>query len=259
MTVDPRIPGRSADRPPSSSRPRGLVVMRQNWWDLLFLHWAVPESSLRPLIPDGLRVDTFEGRAYVGLVPFGMSGVRPVFLPPIPGLSRFLEVNVRTYVRRDGGDPGVWFFSLDAANRVAVAVARHLFHLPYHYARMHLERRLDRDGPSGTAITYTSRRVGPVPAGCAIQYTPTGTPGEAEPGTLEHFLIERYVLYARRRAILYTGRVYHRPYGIQSAEVSSLDESLIEAAGIKRPDEPPLVHYAAGVRVGIGPPRRVSP
>ena len=128
------------DRHAPTLRPAGWPVMRQRWSELLFLHWPVPVEALRPLIPPQLQVDTHEGVAYVGLVPFLMSGVRPLWAPPVRGLSRFPEVNVRTYVHLNGKDPGVWFFSLDAANAAAVRIARALFHLPYYFARMGIEK-----------------------------------------------------------------------------------------------------------------------
>lgn len=230
-------------------------MMRQVWTDLLFLHWEVAADALRPLLPPELDVDTHDGRAYAGLVPFGMSGVRPVFFPPLPGLSRFLEVNVRTYVRnRSDGEPGVWFFSLDAANRVAVAAARASYHLPYHFARMRMDRSEGIE-PSAThpTIRYVSQRASAAPgdAHCELVYRPTGFPVEAQPGTLEHFLVERYVLFARRNETLYRGRVTHLPYRIQGAELGSLRETLIAAAGIERSGDPGLIHYSPGVDVRI--------
>jgi uncharacterized protein YqjF (DUF2071 family) len=140
MTSDHEI-----DRLAPSRRPERPVVMYQSWRSLLFLHWEFPPEQVRPLVPAGLDLDLFEGRAYVGLVPFTMKGVRPVVLPPVPGTGAFHETNVRTYVHRDGRDPAVYFFSLDAASALAVIGARALFSLPYHHARM----RLDRD-PDGT-------------------------------------------------------------------------------------------------------------
>ena len=129
------------DRVAPTRRPDQRAVMRQRWADLLFLHWPVAPETLQPLLPPGLTLDTFEGQAYVGLVPFTMTGVRPVWAPPVRWLSNFHETNVRTYVHREGKDPGVWFFSLDAANSIAVRIARAAWKLPYHYARMSLSRR----------------------------------------------------------------------------------------------------------------------
>ncbi|MGZ4809473.1 MAG: YqjF family protein, partial [Thermoanaerobaculia bacterium] len=119
-------------------KPDQQAVMRQDWHHLLFLHWEIPPSELQKMLPPGLTLDTFDGKAYVGLIPFTMTGVRPILTPPLPGISSFHEVNVRTYVHHEGRDPGVWFFSLDAANRIAVAVARRAFHLPYFRAWIRL-------------------------------------------------------------------------------------------------------------------------
>ena len=222
--------------------------MRQTWSDLLFLHWPVPPETLAPLLPPGLTLDTFEGQAYVGLVPFTMTGVRPTWAPSVPWLSDFHECNVRTYVHAGGREPGVWFFSLDAANPVAVRLARGLWKLPYHFARMNLTR-------EGDTVHYATERLwpGPLPAACRAHYTPRGEPRPAAPGSLEHFLAERYVLYARsRRGQLLRGRVHHPPYPLESADLHALSETLIQAAGIARPaGDPPLVHYARAARVRV--------
>jgi uncharacterized protein YqjF (DUF2071 family) len=232
--------------------------MRMTWADLGFLHWEIPEPVLRPLVPGALEIDTFEGRAFVGLVPFTMRGVRPIWSPSIPWLSSFHEVNVRTYVHHQGRDPGVWFLSLDAANPIAVVVARTIWKLPYHFARMRLRReaRLANSGQSeGAAVRYGSDRrwPRPLPGACALVYEPTGPVVHAVAGTLEHFLAERYVLYAFARGRLFSGRVHHPPYPLQTARVADLDESLLAAAGLVRPDGPPLVHYASGVDVEVFP------
>lgn len=249
------------DRIEPTRKPRGWPVMRQSWQSLLFLHWPLPPEALRPLIPPHLEPDLFEGTAYVGLVPFLMTGVRPVGLPPVRGLSRFPETNVRTYVHHRGRDPGVWFFSLDAANPVAVALARRLYHLPYYRARMFLEPEggASPDQSPG-AILYAGTRRHPGwdgPASYLLRARPTGSAGPARPGTLEHFLAERYILYALANDRLYQGRVHHRPYPLQPAELITLDESLVAAAGIHRPDTPPLVHFARGVDVKVYAIRRI--
>jgi hypothetical protein len=220
--------------------------MRQRWAELLFLHWALPAEDLARRLPPGIEVDTFEGRAYVGLVPFTMTGVRPVWAPALPWISAFHEVNVRTYVHRAGRDPGVWFFSLDAANPLAVLAARALWRLPYHRARM----RLDRDG---RGVRYASERrwPGPCPATCRIDYEPLGSPAPAVPGTLEHFLTERYILYTAARGRFYSGRVHHAPYPLQPARVGRLDESLLAAASLAPRSGEPLAHYAREVEVEV--------
>jgi uncharacterized protein len=243
-TIDRIAPTRKPDRWP---------VMRQSWRELLFLHWPIRADQLRALVPQQLDLDLFEGTAYVGLVPFTMTGVRPVGLPPVRGISNFHETNVRTYVHRDGRDPGVWFFSLDAANRLAVYLARTFFHLPYYHARMFLEREPAAlsDDPRPILYAGVRRRPDSLPASYLIRATPTGPVRPARPGTLEHFLVERYILYAAANDRLYQGQVHHRPYPLQSATLSSLDETLLAAAGITRPDDIPLAHFALGVDVEV--------
>lgn len=248
MPLEP-LPTAVIDRSAPTTSPRGRSVMRQSWSKLLFLHWAVDPAQLRPLLPPGLELDTFEDKAYVGLVLFTMTGVRPNWAPTFAPLSNFHETNVRTYVHYQGRNPGVWFFSLDAANAVAVRIARAWFKLPYHFARMSLQRHAKGE------IDYTSQRLwpGPTPATCVARYTPCGKVQSAAVGTLEHFLVERYILYSYAGGQLFRGRVHHRPYPLQAARLTSLDENLVAAAGITRPAVAPLTHYAEGVRVRIFP------
>jgi uncharacterized protein YqjF (DUF2071 family) len=242
------------DRLAPTRRPSERVVMRQDWRHLLFLHWEVDPAALRALLPPGLTLDTYEGRAFVGLVPFTMRNVRPVWSPPLPWLSHFHEVNVRTYVCHERREPGVWFFSLDAANPVAVLAARALWKLPYFHARMSLKR------VAGGCFEYRSERrwPKPVPAGCALRYEPTGTPQPSEVGTLEFFLAERYNLYSFDCGRLFRGRVHHAPYPLQPARLIDLDETLVRAASVTLPtastgSREPLAHYAAGVNVDVFP------
>jgi len=239
--------------------------MHQSWRDLLFLHWTVPPEELRPLVPAQLELDLFEGAAYVGLVAFTMTGVRPVGLPPVPGLSAFHETNVRTYVHRDGHDPGVWFFSLEASNSLAVRIARWRWHLPYFRAQMGLERQKD-------AVAYCSRRLWPGTAGpgCEIRAKiglrlghgiPDRAlpPGRAMPGTLEHFLIERYILYAAPdRSKLLAGRVHHSPYPVHETRLESLEETLLAATGFSPSEGPCHTAFSDGVNVEIFPLRPVG-
>lgn len=236
------------DRLAPAQRPAGRAVMRQQWKHLLFLHWRVPVNVLRPLVPQGLEIDTFGGHAYVGLVPFTMKRVRPFCTPAIPYFSDFHETNVRTYVH-NGVEPGVWFFSLDAANPVAVMVARQFWKLPYYYSKMRLQERENGE------IVYETRRIHPQQKAATgfFRYVPKGNPTEAQPGTLEHFLVERYLLYSFSRNKLYHGRVHHAPYQIQTAELHELKENLIAAAGVLRADEKPLIYYSSQVDVEIFP------
>ncbi len=229
---------------------RERVVMRSAWHHLLFLHWEIEPALLQEKLPPGLQLDTFKNRAYIGLVPFTMTAVRPHGLPHLPPLRRwhedFHEINVRTYVRHEKYGPGVWFFSLDAASAPAVLVARHWFKLPYFYARMSLQKKINK-------IRYTSQRnwPQPTPAGCEIEYQIEGKAAPAAPGTLDYFLVERYLLYSYSRSQLFVGRVRHKPYQIQPTKLLSINENLIGAAGISRPNTAPLIHYARGVKVDI--------
>jgi hypothetical protein len=229
-------------RPPDR-RP----VMFQQWRCLTFLHWPVEGEALRRLLPPGLELDTFQGQAFVGLVPFTMRNVRPAGLPAVPALSHFHEFNVRTYVLDRHGRPGVWFFSLDAGNKFAAALARRWFKLPYFHAEMALE------APAPDQRRYRSARLeaGPVPPGCELTTTFGGPAGPAVPGTLAHFLIERYVLFAWSGTGLLSGQVHHRPYPIRPATAQLQSESLLAAADILRPESAPLVHYSDGVDVEV--------
>ncbi|RYG49633.1 DUF2071 domain-containing protein [bacterium] len=228
--------------------------MYQRWRSLLFLHFPCDPAEIARLLPPGLEVDTFpdasgEPKAWVGLVPFRMEGVRYRFLPAVPGLGAFPETNVRTYVHRKGKEPGVWFFSLDAANRLACEIARRFFNLPYHEATMTVTEKNDRRryasrrGSDGTAHEIEAEFGERLP--------------DAEPGTLEFFLLERYLLYAYREGSLFTGRVFHTPYPLRRAEAISLGEGLVQAAGI---ESRPFVHALAsdGVDVMIYPLRRIA-
>lgn len=245
------------DRLSPAQRPRGRVVMRPTWRDLLFLHWPIEAETLRPLLPSGLELDLFEGRAYIGLIPFTMQRVRPRFLPsPRPmfdWFENFHETNVRTYVHQSGQNPGVWFFSLDAANLPAVLAARGWFKLPYFWSRMSVARRAD-------VIRYQSRRVWPQPkpAHCDISCAVEPISLAAPIGSLEHFLVERYVLYSESNGRLFRGRVHHKPYQLNAARVSHLEENLVASAGVSRPDDAPHACYSRGVQVEIFPLERVN-
>jgi len=220
--------------------------LRQTWSQLSFLHWEVPAERLAQLLPPGLTLDTYEGRAFVGLVPFTMSGIRPPFLPALPWLSAFHETNVRTYVRVPGHEPGVYFFSLEAANPVAVLLARSLWRLPYQHARMTI-------ASQGASHEYRSERLwpGPRPARSHVRVSVTGGVAPARQGSLEHFLVERYWLYTGAGDRISKGRVHHTAYPLQPASALWVDENLVSSAGIERPDSTPLAHFASGVEVWV--------
>ena len=212
--------------------------MAMRWHDLVFLHWPVPAATLRPLIPRSLTVDTFDGHAWIGIVPFRMTGVRPRCVPSLPWLSAFAELNVRTYVTVED-KPGVWFFSLDAANPVAVRAARRTFHLPYYDARISLTY---HDG----WIRYRSRRThrGAPDADLIATYRPVATVA-TEWATREYWLTSRYCLYTVDRSHrVWRGEIDHDPWPLQAAEVKIEVNSMTESLGIGPLKGDPLAHFA---------------
>jgi uncharacterized protein len=229
-------------------RPAGSPVMHQSWDDLLFMHWRVPAESLRRLVPERLEIDTHEGEAWVGVTPFTLRGVRPVLVPALPFVSEFHEINVRTYVHLDGV-PGVWFFSLDANSTVAVAGARTLFRLPYFYADIKREQ-------TAETTVFTSSREGdssPHASFAATWRAGEGLP-EAEPGSLEFFLVERYCLYTSGgEGHIYRARIHHRPWPLRRVRVESYRSSMVEAAGLGNPAGTPLLHHGGPVDVEVWP------
>jgi uncharacterized protein len=223
--------------------------MAQSWHDLLFAHWPITVEAMRPLIPPQLELDTFDQQCWVGVVPFWMSGVRARGLPAIAGTSCFAELNVRTYVVCEG-KPGVYFFSLDAANRLAVRAARLLFHLPYFHADM-------RSEVNGEEISYLSRRKKD-DAEFQGRYHPVNLVGLRAKGTLEHWLIERYCLYAAVKRKVYRSEIHHLPWPLQDASAQITVNTMAAAAGITLPDTKPLLHFAKRLDVLIWPLRRVN-
>ena len=247
------------DRAAPTREPDSPVLMHQNWHHLLFMHWEVPPNALQALLPHGLELDTHDGKAYVGLVPFTISGVRPSFVPPLPLISSFHEVNVRTYVHRGGKDPGVWFFSLDASSTIAVAAARAAYKLPYFHSQIEFTASND-PLPSVDFDSHRDDANGTRPANARLRYLPMdGITAAASPDTIEHFLLERYILYAAdSNHHLYRARVHHQPYPMQRADLLECEETLVWAAGIRRPQESPLKHYAREVNVKVYPLERVA-
>jgi uncharacterized protein len=217
--------------------PSSPWVMRQTWNDLLFAHWPVDAATLREKIPSGFELDEFDGQAWVGIVPFYMTNVSPRGVPNLPWISEFAELNVRTYVRV-GGDPGVYFFSLDAANPVAVGVARTMFHLPYFSAEMKVE---ERDG----WIEYKSRRSSEPAAELVARYRPTGDAQAPVKGTLEYFLTERYCLF-NVDSSFHACRVdiHHPPWSLQPAEAQISVNTMAAAAGVRLPAIAPRLHFS---------------
>jgi uncharacterized protein YqjF (DUF2071 family) len=223
--------------------------MKQTWHDLLFAHWPLPPPAVRPLVPSQLTLDTFDGQCWVGVAPFRMSGIRVRGLPPLPGLSRFPELNVRTYVTF-GGKAGVYFFSLDAANLPAVWAARAFFHLPYFHAAM---RSQEREG----VIHYHSRRHH-ASTEFRGHYVPTAEVQLRKLGSLEHWLTERYCLYTTHHNQVYRAEIHHLPWPLQDAEAEFETNTIAAAAGIMLPEVAPLLSFARRLEVLIWPLRRAS-
>lgn len=229
-------------------RPPGRPVMRQDWRDLLFLHWRCDPEAIQQTLPAGLTVDTYDGHAWVGIVPFKMRRIRPARCPSVPYISNFLELNLRTYVHDEHGTPGVWFYSLDASRLLAVLVARVTFRLPYYWSRM--STRVDGEG----MITYRCRRwLGANRQQTEFRYRQSGPLATATPGTLEFFLVERYVLFSLLPdARLATGRVHHPPYRFAPCEVTRWDTSVFRMQGLDEPGDPPAhAIFSPGVEVEV--------
>lgn len=233
--------------------PAGRWIMAQKWQELLFAHWPVATDTMRQLVPAPLELDCFAGTCWIGVVPFLISGARLRGMPAVPGLSKFPELNVRTYVKAEG-KPGVWFFSLDAGNRAAVEVARGWFHLPYFYSRMELTLRAEEIAFSA----HRRDRRGDRERFAGV-YAAKGAIFEAQKGTLEHFLTERYCLYAQKRngAIL-RSEIHHAPWQLQGARADFLVNSLTKSLGVSLASPPALLHFSKLQDVVIWAPKRVS-
>jgi uncharacterized protein len=237
--------------------PPGDWTMTQRWHDLLFAHWPVRVESLRSLVAPQLTLDLFAGEAWVSVVPFRMSGVRPRRLPAVPWLSAFPELNVRTYVT--SGDPaqpkpGVYFFSLDAGNPLAVSIARRWYQLPYFRAQMICQEQ-------GGQVDYWSRRThnGAPQAEFAAHYRPTGPVVQAQPGTLEHWLTERYSLYTVDPCNrLWRAEIHHLPWPIQPAEAEIRANTMSAAAGIPLAATAPLLYFSRLLEVVVWPLQRIE-
>jgi uncharacterized protein YqjF (DUF2071 family) len=234
------------------SMPVDRAVM-EHWWDeLTFLHWRYPAEVVQRLLPEGLEVETRDGSAWVGLVPFylrvGVPGIRPV-----PWLSQFAETNVRTYVRSADGTRGIWFFSLDAARLGAVITARATYRIPYFWSQMRLTH-------VGDTITYQCRRRWPGPRGARSEaVVEIGDPFAVdELSDLDHFLTARWALFSTPATGLHHARAFHDPWPLHRVRVAHVRDELIQAAGVPAPEGPPLAHYSPTVEVRIGLPRKIA-
>ncbi|MCP4833130.1 MAG: DUF2071 domain-containing protein [Phycisphaera sp.] len=224
--------------------PTRNPAVTMTWADIAFAHWRVPAQTMRGLVPEELELDTHDGSAWVGLIPFEMRDCDFRGVPPLPGLGTFLECNVRTYVRHRGV-PGVWFFSLDAESRLAVIGGRVVWGLNYRLARFHRDR-------VGETFRYGLVRDRGDGEG-RLDWTPGPPIPRQEPGSLEHFLVERYHLFSRRRGRLIRGRVDHSPWDLRSATADRVDTGLVRAAGVEVEGDP-VMHCSNGVRVrGFSP------
>ena len=228
--------------------PERRWTWRQSWRDLLFAHWPIPSSVLRPLVPPALRIQEFERTSWIGIVPFHMKGVMRRPGPDLPWISAFPELNLRLYVEHSG-KPGVWFLSLDAANALAVWAARRFFHLPYFRADMQLTGLPDE-------VSYRSIRTShPQGIEFGARYRPVSAPYEASPGSLEHFLTERYCLYAMTPAgRLLRAEVHHHPWPLQQAEADISRNDLLAPHGLSISESPALLHFSRRLDVVVWPP-----
>lgn len=224
--------------------------MHQSWGKLLFMHWRIEAERLRPLLPQKLEIDTFDGSAWIAVVPFTMWDTRALFLPPVPGCSAMHELNVRTYVHFDGV-PGVWFFSLDCTSLAAVLGARNFYFLPYYKADIELKQ-------EGETIEYSLARKEDPPAAFRAIWTIGESLPVSQPGSLEFFLTERYCLYSEHRGKIHRARIHHQPWPLRKAEVSTLNSTIIESLGLATPEGDALLHYAEEIKVDIWPIRRTD-
>ncbi|MBV8478237.1 MAG: DUF2071 domain-containing protein [Acidobacteria bacterium] len=228
--------------------PKTPWIMLQTWHDLLFAHWPISPHLMRQHVPAELPLDIWDGQAWMGIVPFHMSNVRLRWMPPLPALSAFPELNVRTYVTLHG-KAGVYFFSLDAASLPAVWGARRFYHLPYYAAEMHVD-------VVGECVTYSSRRKDSQ-AVFAASYGSGGGAQVARQDSLEYWLSERYCLYTVHRGRVYRGEIHHRPWALARAGARFEQNTMAAAASISLPPGTPLLHFAKRQDVLIWPLKRV--
>ena len=237
----------AADPPPLTRR----VIMRQRWTELAYFHWRYPPEIVQELLPDGVTVDTFDGDAWVGLIPFVMRDVRVGPLPPVPHLSTFVEINVRTYVIDARGRRAVWFWSLDVPRSLIVAVARSCFSLPYCWSAG------ARHEQSGDHHRWTMRRTWPRPRGGSpratahLGYTVGQRIADADVTDLDHFLTARWALVTSRRGTVRYGRIHHVRWPLHRMEDAVIDQTAIEAAGLPAPVGPPHTLCTPGLDVSV--------
>ncbi len=239
-------------------RPARVPIMYQTWTDLLFVHWEAPVAAIQATLPAGLMVDTWEGRAYVGVIPFYMRNIRPRGMPALPWISYFLEMNVRTYVHDAKGTPGVWFYSLDCNQPGAVWMARTLLGLPYRHAAMRARREKHgtieyrsrrRFGGAGGEFRY--RLETEVKQATASGASTSPAPVFAEPESFEFFLVERYLLFTQHHGRLLRAQVHHEPYPLRPVTVESLSINDLAPEGVDTSGAPVHRVGSPGVKVEI--------
>jgi uncharacterized protein YqjF (DUF2071 family) len=235
----------SGERLAMRSRPPGSPLMSQKWDNLLFLHWPIEPMLLRPLIPESLEIDTFEGSAWIGITPFAATNLRLMSLPPLPGFASFLELNVRTYVHYRG-KPGVWFFSLDASKAIPATAARLLYTLPYFKAEMYMEQEADY-------FSFASTRSTDSRADFRARWLPGLKMRDPDVESLAFYLVERYALFVANDDTVNMARVYHHPWILHEAVVTDFESSMIDILGLPEPTSPPLVHFSPSLNVEIWP------
>ena len=233
------------DRLSIRNRPSGQPVMHQKWGKLLFMHWRIDADFLRPLIPAELEIDTFDGSAWIGIIPFTMWDIRafPPYVPRVPGLNAMHELNVRTYVHLNG-TPGVWFFSLDCNNAAAVLGARTFYYLPYYNAEITLEQ-------SNSNISYSLKRTDERVANFEASWNIGAPLPTTEEDSLEFFLTERYCLFSEHKGNLYQSRIHHPSWPLQTATLDAHSSTMIDVLNLPEPSDAPLLHYAEAIAVDI--------
>ena len=239
--------------------PSGRWLMKQRWNDLLFAHWPVPASSLAHLIPEGLQVDSFKGSAWLGVMPFWMDRIKVRGIPPIPGARSFPDLSLRTYVREERtGTPGVFCLSLDASNLLAVGVGRAFYSLPYHWARMRMEQRSERE-----FSFFSRRRFSHRPVIFNARYRGLGPSRrlmECGAGSLEYFLMERYCLFSRNPdGQPIRANLHHVSSQLEEAEAEIEQNDLAAVLGIHLPEQAPVLHYSRRLAVYVWPAELVRP
>ncbi|HSY11766.1 MAG TPA: DUF2071 domain-containing protein [Verrucomicrobiae bacterium] len=232
--------------------PTAPWIMTQRWNDLLFLHYSLDPEIVRVKVPEVLTLDTYRQRAWITVAPFWINHMRPPGVPSLPWFSSFNEINVRTYVTV-GNKPGVYFFSLDASNLSAVWGARMFYRLPYWQAAMEVK------GKGKAKIEYNSKRQhGPKPAELKCSYGPTSPLiFHARPGTLDHFLTERYCLYTATRKRLYRGEIHHLPWDLQTVDLELQENTMTQSQGLQLPTQPDLAYFARELKVLFWAPERL--